>query len=286
MTYSESIKNIIDTRGQHNIPEGQYFEKHHIIPRCLGGKGDWKNAAFSHNSHHENCIWLYPKEHFLAHKLLAEENSDNYKLVYAWFMMFAKPSTTERDYEVLAEHYAEAKLLLHNCPQKINSGKKVSEETREKLRQARRGKQPFLGHHLSDSAKQKISAKHSGKVVSNETRSKMSKARLGKKLSIETRQKISSSLKGHISANKGKKMDENFSLKMKLCKANPIKCVETNEVFLSITEAANKTGIGRQYIRLALLDCSKTAGKYKWHWARVSLDEYLIRKEEYTNDKN
>lgn len=286
MTYTEFINNIISTRGQHNIPEDQYFEKHHIIPRCLGGKGDRKDAAFSYRSHHENCIWLYPQEHFIAHKLLAEENRDNVKLVYAWQMMFTKSSTTNRDFNILAEDYAKVRLLLHNCVEHWNLGRKPSEETRSKLRLARRGKQPFLGHHLSDSAKAKISAVHSGKIVSDKTRRKISKAKLGKSMPDEVKQKISNTLSGRESINKGKKMDEKFSLKVKLGKSNPIKCIETGEIFLSPADAYNKTGIGRHYIKAALLDSSRTAGRQKWHWVKITLEEFLAKVEVHNIDKN
>ena len=87
MTYKEFIQNIIDTRGQWNIPEGEKFERHHIIPCCLGGEGDRitnKNKSrFSKRSHHPNCIWLKPSEHIEAHRLLAEENPDNKSLLLA-----------------------------------------------------------------------------------------------------------------------------------------------------------------------------------------------------------
>lgn len=32
-TYKEYIQSIIDTRGQWNIPENEYYEGHHIIPK-------------------------------------------------------------------------------------------------------------------------------------------------------------------------------------------------------------------------------------------------------------
>ena len=38
--YKEFIENIIATRGQWNIPQGEYFEAHHIVPKCLGGNGN------------------------------------------------------------------------------------------------------------------------------------------------------------------------------------------------------------------------------------------------------
>lgn len=52
MTYKEFIDNIINTRGQWNIPEGEYYEVHHIIPKCLGGLPQY----YSHNMKHSNLI--------------------------------------------------------------------------------------------------------------------------------------------------------------------------------------------------------------------------------------
>ena len=42
ITYNEYILNIIATRGQWNIPEGEFFEGHHIIPKSCGGSGDYR----------------------------------------------------------------------------------------------------------------------------------------------------------------------------------------------------------------------------------------------------
>lgn len=59
MTYNDFIQNIINTRGQWSdevIHSNRGFEKHHIIPKCLGGLGDYKNSKFKKFSHHKNCI--------------------------------------------------------------------------------------------------------------------------------------------------------------------------------------------------------------------------------------
>lgn len=104
MTYKEYIQNIINTRGQWGISKGEPCERHHIIPRCMGGTG---NAKYKH----ENIIWLYPREHFIAHKLLAEENPDNYSLVYAYHMMSTMSKDANRHIEITPEEYEEAKLL-------------------------------------------------------------------------------------------------------------------------------------------------------------------------------
>jgi len=75
-TSKEYIKRIIETRGQWNIPEGVYYENHHIIPKSMGGEPE----VYYHTTQHENLIWLLPEEHYLVHSLLCLENSENFKL--------------------------------------------------------------------------------------------------------------------------------------------------------------------------------------------------------------
>lgn len=53
-----------------------YSEKHHIIPRCLGGTDD-----------NDNLVVLTAREHFLAHYLLTKIYPNNYKLIDAFRMM-------------------------------------------------------------------------------------------------------------------------------------------------------------------------------------------------------
>lgn len=57
MNYKKHYELLI-TRGQNRVLEG-YVEKHHIIPRCMGGSDE-----------RENLVQLTPEEHFLAHQLL------------------------------------------------------------------------------------------------------------------------------------------------------------------------------------------------------------------------
>ena len=75
ITYEEFIQNILDTRGRFACGD-EYHERHHIIPKCMGGTND-----------KDNLIDLYAREHFEAHRLLALENPENEKLIYAWHMM-------------------------------------------------------------------------------------------------------------------------------------------------------------------------------------------------------
>ena len=70
MNYSKIYNQLIE-RAKTRILEG-YSEKHHIIPKCLGG---------SNNS--ENLVKLTPEEHYVAHQLLVKIYPDKPKLVFA-----------------------------------------------------------------------------------------------------------------------------------------------------------------------------------------------------------
>lgn len=49
-----------------------YTERHHIVPRCLGGTDD-----------KDNLVALTPEEHYVAHQLLVKMYPENASLVYA-----------------------------------------------------------------------------------------------------------------------------------------------------------------------------------------------------------
>ena len=58
---------------------GGYTEKHHILPKCLGG-----------TESQDNLVELTAREHYLAHWLLAKWHK-NYKLIFAWRSMAMDP---------------------------------------------------------------------------------------------------------------------------------------------------------------------------------------------------
>jgi hypothetical protein len=55
---------LLITRGKSRMLDG-YVEKHHIIPRCMGGTDDI-----------DNLVQLTPEEHYLAHQLLIKMYPD------------------------------------------------------------------------------------------------------------------------------------------------------------------------------------------------------------------
>lgn len=74
MNYKKIYEQLI-LRGK-NRELKSYKEKHHIIPKCLGGS----DAA-------DNLVELTPEEHYLAHQLLVRIYPNNNSLVYAANMM-------------------------------------------------------------------------------------------------------------------------------------------------------------------------------------------------------
>ena len=120
-TYEEFINNILEIRGRFACGD-EYHERHHIVPKCIGGTNDV-----------ENLIDLYAREHFEAHRLLALENPEDGGLVYAWNMMC---NSKHGDYQITAEEYEEARVIFAKMISGENHpmyGKHRSKESRKKM---------------------------------------------------------------------------------------------------------------------------------------------------------
>jgi len=98
----------------------------------------------------------------------------------------------------------------------------ISEETREKMREKRRGRKPALGMKHTDECREKQrklmleNNPFKGKKHSEESKRKMSESskgatpwNKGRKMSEETKRKISESKKGRTPWNKGRKVINN-----------------------------------------------------------------------------
>jgi len=70
MNYQKHYDRLM-SRAKDRILEG-YIERHHIVPRCLGGINDPKNI-----------VRLTPEEHYVAHQLLAKIHSTSLALIKA-----------------------------------------------------------------------------------------------------------------------------------------------------------------------------------------------------------
>lgn len=74
--YKQFILNIIINRGRFGIPDDKYKEEHHIVPKCMGGTDD-----------KQNLVYLYAREHIVAHKILTEIYPDHSGVWDAFWQM-------------------------------------------------------------------------------------------------------------------------------------------------------------------------------------------------------
>ena len=135
----------------------------------------------------ENLIDLFAQEHFIAHRLLAEENPDNEKLVYAWWCMFSLPGASKKRIEITSEEYEEIRIKFSNMLKEKYKNKEnhpcygihLSEERKRKIGETNKGNKYCLGRIITDETKKKIG--DANRNPREETRKKMSEARKGKK---------------------------------------------------------------------------------------------------------
>ena len=134
-----------------------YREKHHILPRCLGGK-DTKT----------NLVKLTAREHFIVHMLLCKftKGQARIKMLYA-FNFMSVVRNKNRDYKINSKiaqklrleffsnkpkHTSESKLKMS----KSRIGMKLSKETRKKVGLAQIGNKKALGLKHSEETKNRI----------------------------------------------------------------------------------------------------------------------------------
>ena len=200
MNYSAHYDRLIE-RARHRVFEG-YRERHHVLPRCMGGGNE-----------RENLVNLTAEEHYVAHQLLVKTHPGNGGLALA-AMRMAKQCTGNKAYGWLRK-------LAGLAASKQHAGKPKSPEHVAKVAAALRGKkQP--PHTMEERAKQSAAQRGKkraprspewskklgvanlgnrysvGRVVSLESRAKMRAAKLGKPQSAELIAKRAESLRGHI----------------------------------------------------------------------------------------
>lgn len=85
MKYADHYMRLITRALNRQLDVDTYIEKHHILPKCLGGTDETANIAR-----------LTPEEHFVAHLLLVKMHPVNYSLVHAASMMCAKSTNNSQ----------------------------------------------------------------------------------------------------------------------------------------------------------------------------------------------
>lgn len=125
--FKKTYDNLINTRLSRGLDKSKlagYYEKHHIIPRCMGGLDE-----------DSNYVLLTTKEHILAHLLLARINYDNLKVVSASLAMCISSKFIEQRGNNL--RYLSYVREIYGDAQK---GKYLSKEHKEKISIANKGR--------------------------------------------------------------------------------------------------------------------------------------------------
>lgn len=126
-----------------NRPSPVVFERHHIVPRCMGGTDD-----------KINLVDLTPEEHFLAHQLLVKIHPSVEGLAYACMKMAGNPHGHRRNkvYGWLRRKHAQdvSKRMLGNK----YASRKMPEE--EKIIRAVKNKQHYELNPRSEEHSRKI----------------------------------------------------------------------------------------------------------------------------------
>ena len=185
MNYQKIYEQIVNRAKMRQM--NGYKERHHIIPRCIGGSND-----------SDNIVELTAKEHYIAHRLLTEIYPDNSKIKYAYWMMCSMKTNSQTRHSVSAKTYEYAKKLISfrtsETKQKIASTLKNSYETGKR-------KKWNLGKTMPAEYGQKISIAKKGMIgtntgipMTNEQKEKIRNTLMGHEVKQSTKDKISQTL--------------------------------------------------------------------------------------------
>lgn len=209
MNYQKIYYSLID-RARIRSTVG-YTEKHHVLPKCLGG-----------DDIESNIVLLYPEEHYLSHLLLCRIYPKNQKLLYAALNMTTgslvnSGKRNNKLYGWLRRQYAES-MRGDNNPNRRNpeiqkeaakkrigqkrteitkhrmslaqTGRIFSEETKDKMAAAAKNRPPISEETRTKLKQRKPNPYWTGKQMSDGTRAKMSASRKGKSMSEEAKAKM------------------------------------------------------------------------------------------------
>jgi len=119
--YTRWYNQLVEQAKVRVLPRDVYTEKHHIIPRSLGGD----NSV-------DNLVRLTAREHFVCHWLLTKmvDGAEQKKMAYACKMMMHSHGDGQQRYRITSSVYESLKQNLNT----ILKNRVFTESWREKLK--------------------------------------------------------------------------------------------------------------------------------------------------------
>lgn len=177
-------------------------------------------SGYKSNSYFWNAIQKYGWSNF-EHKIL--------------YQNLTQEQAEEREIEMIRYFRSNIHDFGYNIENGGHARGKVSESTREKLREAK------LGSKLSDETKKKIGLSQKGKPKSEDHKKKIGDGNRGKKVSDKSKEKM-----------------------RRTNRCISVVCISTMEIYCSVNDASRKTGISDRSIIMCCKGKQKRAGGYEW----------------------
>ncbi|BEH83430.1 hypothetical protein [Klebsiella phage phiKp_4] len=160
MNYTRIYNEIISNRKQN--PINGTVEVHHIVPKSMGG-----------DNSEGNLVALSPREHFIAHYLLAKIHNNKEMWCAYWFMCNTRDvRITSRQYDIARKNSS-----IHLKGNTHTLGHILSDEHKRKIGDSVRGeKNGNYGRNFTSGHRKNIGLARKGKTHDAESRRKMREA--------------------------------------------------------------------------------------------------------------
>jgi hypothetical protein len=129
--YTKCYYSIIDRAKSRDLPKEVYIERHHIIPKSLGGSNE-----------QNNLVTLTPREHFICHLLLPRmlTGVNKRNMTFAiWSMMNRDHSKQRARHKVNSHVYQRLKNQIAIAISESNKGRKRTPEFCQRIRDIKLG---------------------------------------------------------------------------------------------------------------------------------------------------
>lgn len=191
-------------------------------------------------------------------------------LKYGWdnikheilYTNLTKAEAEEKEIELIKLYNSNKSEYGYNADNGGFSVGRCGEQTKKKISEAAKGRTPWnKGIPRTEEEKRKMSLSHIGKTKGEKN------GNYGKPMSEEAKRKSSEAHKGKTPWNKDGGISDEQKNKIREKNSKRIICIETGEVFASISDASVHIGVTVTAVSNCLKGRTNRAGGYHWRYA-------------------